>query len=262
MRLKHRQEEIILYLYRFRFLNRSHIQQLLGHKQFNRIIIWLNQLTTEKYIHRYYNPKTVTVAAHYSLGSKSRKYLLQKAEEKKEEKESVVIQPRLLKRIWREQTLSEQFHTHCLFIADIYLSLVALVKKTQATLYFFTKTDLCGHDYILTPHPDAYIAIKELNGKMKRYFLDIFDPLPPRMILRRRIKQYVDYFDDDTWQEATKHPFPQIILICPDERSKRYLYRYVQKTLEYESDIEFHLSTWEIIQSMGLRRDALEKVED
>jgi hypothetical protein len=260
MTLKHRQEQIILYLYHFRFLNRSHIQQLLGHKHFNRIIIWLNQLTTEGYIRRYHNPKTVIVAAQYSLGSKSRKYLLQKSEEKKVDKENIVIQPKLLNRIWREQTLSEQFHTHCLFIADIYLSLLALVKKTRATLYFFTKTDLCGHDYILTPLPDAYIAIKEQNGKMKRYFLDIFDPLPPRMILRRRIKQYVDYYDENTWQETTKHPFPQILLISPDERSKRYLHRYIQKTLEY-SDVEFFLATWEQVKTKGLSREILENVK-
>lgn len=256
MTLTKRQEDILLYLYRFRFLNRLHIQKLLGHKSFNRIIIWLNQLTTQNYIHRYYNPKTVTVAAQYSLGLKSRKYLLEKAEEKGSK-----IQPHLLNRIWREHTLSDQFHTHCLFLADIYVSLVALVTKTKATLYFFTKTDLYPHDYMPTPLPDVYIAIKERNGKMKRYFLDIFDPMPQRMILRRRINQYVDYFDDNTWQETTDHPFPQIILICPDDRSKRYLHRFIQKTLEY-SDLEFFLTTWELVKTKGMCRDVLEKVEE
>ena len=259
MTLKHRQEEILLYLYRFRFLHRSQIQHLLGHKQFNRIIVWLNQLTSEGYIHRYYNPKTVTIAAQYSLGLKSRKYLLQKSEEK--EKGTITIHPKLLNRIWREHTLSDQFHIHCLFLADVCLSLVSLVTKTHATVYFFTKTDLYGYDYILDPHPDAYIAIKERNGKTKRYFLDIFDPLPPRMILRRRINQYVDYYDDNTWQETTNHPFPQILLICPDERSKRYLYRYIQKTLEY-SDIEFFLTTRELVKTKGMCREVLEKVEE
>ena len=256
MKLTKRQEDILLYLYRFRFLNRYHIQKLLGHKHFNRIIIWLNQLTTQNYIHRYYNPKTVTIAAQYSLGLKSRKYLLQKTEEKESK-----IQPHLLNRIWREHTLSDQFHTHCLFLADIYLSLVELVKITHSTLYFFTKTDLYGHNYILDPHPDAYIAIKERSGKMKRYFLDIFDPLPPRMILRRRINQYVDYFDENTWQETTDHPFPQILLVCPDERSKRYLRRFIQKTLEY-SDLEFFLTTWELVKIKGMCREVLEKVEE
>jgi len=255
MKLKYRQEEILLYLYRFRFLNRLQIQKLLGHKSFTRIIIWLNQLTTEKYIHRYYNPKTITVAAQYSLGLKSRKYLLEKSKE-----EGSKVQPKLLDRIWREHTLSDQFHIHCLFLADIFLSLASLVKKNHATFYFFTKTDLYGHSYILAPHPDAYIAIKERNRKMKRYFLDIFDPLPPRMILRRRIKQYIAYFYENTWQEATNHPFPKIFMICPDERSKRYLHRFIQKALEY-SDLEFYLSTWEAVETKGLCSEVLEKVE-
>jgi hypothetical protein len=256
MTLTQRQEDILLYLYRFRFLNRLHIQKLLGHKHFNRIIIWLNQLTTQNYIHRYYNPKTVTIPAQYSLGLKSRKYLLEKSKEKGSK-----IQPKLLNRIWREHTLSDQFHTHCLFMADIYLSLVVLVSKTKAKLYFFTKTDLYSHDYMPNPLPDAYIAIKERNGRTKRYFLDVFDPLPPRMILRRRINQYVDYFDYNTWQETTDHPFPQILLICPDERSKRYLHRFIQKTLEY-SDLEFFLTTWELVKTKGMSREVLEKVEE
>lgn len=256
MKLTKRQDDILLYLYRFRFLHRLHIQKLLGHKHFNRIIIWLNQLTTEQYIHRYYNSKTVTIPAQYSLGPKSRKYLLTKAEEKES-----MIQPHLLDRIWREHSLSEQFHTHCLFIADIYLSLVKLVKETHATLYFFSKTDLYGHDYILNPHPDAYIAIKERNGKMKRYFLDVFDPLPPRMILRRRINQYVDHYDDNAFQETTKHPFPQVLIVCPDDRSKRYLHRYIQKILD-TTDVEFYLSTWEAVKTKGMCREVLEKVEE
>lgn len=255
MKLTKRQEDILYSLYRFRFLNRLHIQKLLGHKHFNRIIIWLNQLTTKHYIHKYYNPKTVTIAAQYSLGPKSRKYLLKKAEEKEN-----TIQPHLLDRIWREHTLSDQFHTHCLFIADVYLSLVSLVTKTKATLYFFTKTDLYPHDYMPTPLPDAYIAIKERNGSVRRYFLDVFDPLPPRMILRRRINQYVDYCDDNTFQETTKHPFPNVILICPDDRSKRYLHRYIQKILE-STDVIFYLSTWEQVKTKGMCREILQKVE-
>lgn len=257
MKLTKRHIEILTYLYRFRFLNRVQIQKLSGHKHFNRIIIWLNQLTTHGYIRKYYNPKIITIAATYSLGTKGRKCLLEKSKEKESQ-----IQRGLLNRIWREHTLSDQFRTHCLFLAGIYLSLVELVKKTDASLYFYTKTDLYRHDYLLNPHPDAYIAIKEKNGKTKRYFLDIFDPLPPRMILRRRVKQYVDYFDENDWQEATGHPFPYIILISPDERSKRYLKRYVQTVLEYASDIEFYLSTWEEISAKGLRRDVLEKVEE
>ncbi len=257
MILTHRQEEILIYLYRFRFLNRLQIQSLLNHKYFNRVIIWLNQLTNNGFIRKYYNPKTVTIAALYSLGAKGRKYLLEKANEK-----GSTIQPQLLNRVWREHTLSEQFRIHSLFLADIYLSLTELVKTTNAVLHFFTKTDLYEHDYILNPHPDAYIAIKEQSGKMKRYFLDILDPLPARMILRRRINQYVEYFDEDTWQEAAKHPFPIIIIICPDERSKRYLYRHIQKTLEYASDLEFYLSTWKEIETNGMNRETLEKVKE
>jgi hypothetical protein len=50
-------------------------------------------------------------------------------------------------------------------------------------------------------------------------------------------------------------------MICPDDRSKRYIYRYIQKTLEYAEDMDFYLSTWELVKIKGFRRDILIKVE-
>ena len=70
-----KQLEILTLLYRFRFLNRSQIQKLLNQKDFKRIIINLNQLTNTNYIRRYYNSKTVTVPAIYSLGLNGKKYV-------------------------------------------------------------------------------------------------------------------------------------------------------------------------------------------
>ena len=41
-----KQQTILRLLYRFRFLNRLHIQQYLSHTNHKRIILWLNDLTT------------------------------------------------------------------------------------------------------------------------------------------------------------------------------------------------------------------------
>lgn len=248
-----RQQEILHHLYIFRFLTRNHLQTLLNHKQYNRIIIWLNELTETGYIKRYYDKKKITEPAIYSLGNKGRKYLKQNAVDLK-------IKTNLLDRIWRESTLSKQFRDHCLQVADLYLSLVKLTAKSNATLHFYTKTDLNGLKYLILPYPDAYFSIKEENGRTKTYFLDIFDELPARMMLRKRVRQYFEYFEANYWQDHNTNPFPTIIFICPDNRSLNYLTTHIQTHLNDEPDLEFYLSTKDVIHRLGFCREALQKV--
>lgn len=251
--MNNQHDDIFNYLYRFRFLHRIHIQHLLHHKHFNRIIIWLNELTESGHIKRYYNPKTVTIPATYSLGLKGRKYM-------KDNPKFKNIKPELLDRVWREPTLSTQFRNHCLFVADIYLSLVSLTNTTKAKLNFYTKVDLHDIQYLILPFPDAYFSIKEVNGRTKRYFLDIFDEQPPKNVLYKRVKQYFEYYENEYWQDHTSKPFPEIIFICPDERSKNYLFKKIRKKLEDQSELNFYLSTKELIKTKGLTRDTLLKV--
>lgn len=245
------QQHILIYLYRFRFLNRNQIQQLLHHKYFNRIIIWLNQLTKDNYIKRYYNPKTVTIPAYYSLDSKGRKHLL-------DHQKVTQVKSKVLDRVWREHRYTKQLKEHCLFLADVYVSLVAQTGKAGAILDFKTKTDLFGMQYLILPNPDAYFSITEKNGSKKRYFLDIFDDQPARAALFNRVKQYFDYYDGGYWQDHTEVPFPAIILIAPDDQSKNYLRKQIQTRMDGEPTMSFFLTTRE----KGLSKETLEKVTE
>jgi len=248
-----KQLEILTLLYRFRFLNRLQIQKLLHHQYLNRVTIWLNQLTNTNYIRRYYNPKTVTIPAIYSLGLNGKKYLKQS--------DLKGINKTLLDRVWREKNLSDQFKQHCLLVADIYLSLVTLTEKNKSILNFRTKTELSNIKDLISPNPDAYFSLTKSNGNKKRYFLDIFNDWPPRMYLRKRVNQYLEFYQTNIWQDHQTDPFPQIILVCPEDRAKRYLNRYIKKKLEYESEPQFYLSTSDQIKTKGLVKEVLEKVE-
>lgn len=249
--LKQKLNEILYLLYRFRFLTRLQIQILLKHKNHKRILLWLNELTKKKYIRKQYNEHTPSVPAVYSLGIASRKYL-------KDSSEFKDISPHLLDRIWREDKVSKEFQKCCLFIADIYISLLSLTEKTKAILHFSAKTDLYGIKHLIYPIPDAYIAIEEKKGVVKRYFLDILDK--PEKIYQR-VGQYLNYHEDEIWQANTKKEFPGIILICQNERYFNQLYRHIQKKLEEEQGIHFYLSTWERIQTQGINKTTLQKIE-
>ena len=54
-----KQLEILLLLYRFRFLNSPQIQAILNHKYHHRIQTWLNDLLTKDYIGQLYVFKQV-----------------------------------------------------------------------------------------------------------------------------------------------------------------------------------------------------------
>ncbi|NMC36281.1 hypothetical protein GYA49_04525 [Candidatus Beckwithbacteria bacterium] len=99
------------------------------------------------------------------------------------------------------------------------------------------------------------ILLLKPNKQINRYFLDVFDDMSPRMLLRKRVRQYIDYFEEEIWQDKTGKPFPKVILICPDERSKNYLEKFVKNSLE--CDIDFYLSlknkvSWENILNLSV----------
>ena len=77
-KLKDRQLEILMLLYRFRFLNRIQIQQLLNHKNHSLVIHWLNELTEQKYIISFFKKELGNIPTVYCLGTKAKKVLMGK----------------------------------------------------------------------------------------------------------------------------------------------------------------------------------------
>ncbi len=251
--LKKRQKEILLLLYRFRFLKRSQLQILLNHKQFSRIIIWLNDLTKNTYVRRYFDQKIAPDVSVYSLGTSARSYFIKHPEEK--------MHTKLLDRVWREQKYSLSFRNHWVLLADIYISLLSLTKETGATLKFWTQVDLHGMKYLIKPAPDTFFSITEKSGLVKRYFLDIFDSNPTRGEMYTRISQYIYYFQKQYWQDHNKTSFPIIIFVAPNDWAKGYLQRTTRKLLQQKGiEIEFYLTTWTEIQKHGFNRQTLHKI--
>ena len=249
-KLKNRQKEIINQLLRFRYLTRPQIQTLLNHKYKEKVIEWLNELTKERFVFRIYEKEFRAKPSEYCLDKSSISYLRENG-----------IEARLLKRVYAEKNLSQTFRNHSKLIASIYLSLEKLVKETKATLHFYTQTDLYKIENLINPPVDAYFAIVEEDKTTKTYFLEVFDPLPPRMHLKGRIREYFEYFKSELWQEHTGKDFPEVIFVAPDQSSKKYLMRKIREKLGSEDTPIFYLLTWEEIETTGINRDTLNKVE-
>jgi hypothetical protein len=248
-KLKDRQLEILMLLYRFRFLNRIQIQKLLNHKNHTLVIHWLNELVKTKHIVSEFKRQLGNIPSVYFLGTNGRKELLKK---------DGVIQ-KLLKRVYQEKKASQDFRRHCMVVADIYLSLIDLTKKHDAKLSFYTTVDLTDMKYLPLPHPDVFFSIQQ-KEITKRYFLDVFNPYASEKWLFKRVKQYFKYYEDDYWQDHNENPFPEIIFVCFDEKTKKNLIKNIKKGLEEEENLLFSLIMVEEIKKKGISKQTLERV--
>jgi hypothetical protein len=238
--LTSKQYQILILLYRYRFLNRPQIQQMMNHKDKKRINSWLKGLKDKKIIGCIYTRELTAnnSAAIYHLATKSRNILLN----------DDTTDARVLKRVYREKHRSKRLVNHSLLTADINLLLNQQLKEDEK-LHFFTKVDLITHSYFPYKRPDGYIAIESLN-ETKRYFLEIIDPGTPRFMLRKQISSYMEYFDEDNWQKATNYPNPKLLFVCPDETLQSFFQRYSQQVLEEEMiDVDIYTTSMEQIQN-------------
>lgn len=245
-----KQLEILLLLYRFRFLNRIHIQTFLKHKNHTRITPWLKDLTDRNIISRIYSQTigNINKPAIYYLAVKS-KHILEKNEK---------CNPSLLKRVYREKQSSPTFRDHWLFMADLYFHFLKIVEQQDTKLHFYTTTDLSTFQYLPLPLPDAYIAVQN-NEETKRYFLEVIDGNERWFAVDRRIMQYISYYKGNYWQSHVDYPFPKILIICPHTKLKKHLQRFIRERLEAEeADIEFFLSIQADIQKNGIINDTWE----
>lgn len=248
-----KQKQILLLLYKFRFLNTSQLQALLGHKNPNRTLSWIKDLIDKGCIRRHYDRNSFesnTKPATYFLAPKAR--LVLKSEKNLDFSE--------LEYIYKESSRTKKFIDHNLFLADVYLYLSSQ-KENNEEVKFFTKVDLRGFEYFPDPIPDAFISVK---GKtIRHYFLDLFDDFTPPFVLRKRIRTYLEYAEKPDWDENTDHtPFPKNLFICPSESMKIHVSKYAKALFEknYDDKISLFLTTKTIIE-IGEKENIWQKVE-
>ena len=250
-----RQKQILWHLYQFRFLNTYHLQKILNHKNPKRTQSWVKDLKDKKYINTNYSPKSLldkNKPAVYYLSSQSRHIL----------KVNKNCDLSMLSRIYKEKTRSQKYIDHCLAIADVYVFFLSQ-KTDNQEINFFTESNLIRFEYFPDPLPSVYISIKTENGN-NRYFLDFFDKNTPSFVLRKRVKQYIEYFENGTWQENSNNsPFPAILFVCPDTRLKKHIYFYGKAVLEktFNTELSIYLTTKSSLSCDRLENEIWEKIE-
>jgi ribosomal protein S8 len=240
------QQQILSLIYRFRFLDRTQIQQFMNHKNHKRILLWLNDLNEKKLI------KTVE-AKTIIHDAKAKIYYLTKnaipilmAQD--------IADKSLLQKLYREDDRSPNFVNQCQLIAKIYLDLQNLTTKNYRYLVY-VKNDYSNHEFAtllseLSPH--AYIE-QTKAGKTKCCFLEILPDIPLER-LRLRIKKYLSFYQNSEWEVETNQPFPNVLIVCPSENLSLTLAAYVKRKIYQmdEPDLVINFTTTNKVKEFGI----------
>ncbi len=242
------QQNILLLLYRFRFLNRIQIQTILKHKTFNRINTWLKDLTQKGYTGRILHSQSNinTIPATYYLDKNAIKLLNTKPQ----------CEKKYLRKIYKESTRSEEFINQCSFIADIYIGLVNKYKNSKA-FAFYTQSDFSVNGIIKEIFP-LFIFRKDLTKPY--YVVEIFKVKLPRFAIRSRISRYISFFTKSEW--AKNELPPNILFICPNKQIEDYVLKFTKKVLnEEDSSLSIYVSTGLQVRTQGIEGEIWGKVD-
>jgi hypothetical protein len=256
-----KQQEILKLIYRYRFLNRTQIQALLGHKDKRRIISWLKDLRDKQYVDWHYNATDFIAKskpAIYYLSLNGIRYLREVGGYPGEE----------LRKRYKEPGRTQVFIDRCLLVADCCIALRA--KNSDELQYTWVlSADYADPDseYNFLNELKSHLCfIKQNDEQTTGYLFEVLDPLMPRYAVRKRIKDYVDYLVSGDWQDETEYDEPPIILVaCPTVADLIYAKRRAKKELEdydVDEDERSHIrfATVEKVKQLGVTARIWEEV--
>lgn len=214
------QKNIIYLIYRYRFLTRFHIQQLLSHAHRQKINLWLKDLHAKKYLNRLYSPKYQenTKPAIYYINTNGIRFLKINDQENNEQTQ----------KLYYEKYRTKGFQESCFILADFVCNLLAFARKQNKTADVLTKTDFSAESdddkltLLKTLDPDAFYTFTG-SGISKTGFIEIIDEKTPPVILKRKIRRYIKVIQNLEWEILKLEKFPSIIFLLKTEKKLKDL---------------------------------------
>lgn len=263
-KLTPKQQEIIKLIYRYRFITRKHIQTLLGHTDKRRVSSWLKELRDQQFVGWFYDPNDPyerSTPAIYFLDTNGIRFLRHTGEYAEGE----------LRKRYKDATRQQDFIDKCLLLADCTIHLEARNKGNDVHYAYALEADYTDPDSDFCMlgesefiHPDlAFTKEAETDeGYVNQtYFVQFFDPTTPRYMVKKKLKEYVEYFDSgepEEWQQQSgQDELPIILIACPTLAELIYAKRYAKKQFEeYElherEDVRIRFATIQQVKRRGV----------
>ena len=254
-KITNKQTEILTLIYQFRFLNRTQIQQLLKHKDPKTINTWLKDLTEKQYLNRIYS-NTIganTKPAIYYAGINAIRYY------KSLDQDNAGY----LKNLHRDNERSQSFIDDQIFLADICLSFLEINAKGKINYTFETAAGVTSNPKykFMEDLSPQLIFTKKTKSKIKQYILVQLDSALPKYMIRKKMKNYIEFFYTNEWEENTGQQFPTILFICQTVALMIYVKQTTKRLLDdYQEpeDFEAWFATSDKIRDQGISAEIWE----
>lgn len=258
------QQIILTLLYKYRYLERKHVQLFFNHKDKRRSTKWLKDLKEKQFVDWIYNIDDTyerSKPAVFFLGINGLRYI--RALRNSPEGE--------LRKRYKDGARQRVFIDHCLLLADCCLHLEKRNKLNNNELHYkyaleadYSRPDndfyYLNNDVLI--HPELAFIKKSLTGDInttQTYLMQLFSIHTPRYMIKKKLRAYLEYLLDDVWEENNNVDSPPIILItCPTLSELIYAKRCTKKLLtnilddEIPENIKIRFTTLDKLRSNGL----------
>ena len=254
-KITNKQIEILNLIYKYRFLNRTQIQQLLKHKDPKTINTWLKDLNEKQYLNRIYS-NTIganTKPAIYYAAINAIRYYKSLGQDNTS----------YLKKLYRDNERSLSFIDDQVFIANICLNFLELNNKGETSYTFETAAGVTSnHIYkFMEDLSPQLIFIKKTKTESKQYILVQLDSISPKYMTKKKMESYIELFYTNEWEENTGQPFPTILFACQTLALMIYAKRTMKGLLnDYQEpeDFDAWFSTNDKIREQGISAEIWE----
>jgi hypothetical protein len=245
-----KQQELLILIYRYRFINRTQLQYFLNHKNPAKINIWLKDLVTKNYIKSVVTTKLekIHTPAIYYLSLNGIRFL----------KQHDLISVSTSRKYYAEANRSPILKSHCLAVADFACNLLAHARSQQKQITFLTKADYAEDTddtlllFLHVLRPDAYYSY-EGTGVAQTAFIEVIDEHVPLRVVARRLRSYPDSYDSPEWKNIDKDKFPSVVVLVPTMKKLLSVQRMLQRSTSTDQDaLRYNLALISDIQAKSL----------
>jgi hypothetical protein len=220
--LNQSQIQLLQTLYKFRFATTYLIAKSQGNKYPRAILARLRVLVDQDYIGQNYDSsyRIKGNPASYYLRPNAIRYL----------KQQPYASAKALKSIYDDKRADDIKIAHYLNIFAIYVEFKRLYPEQ---FVFFSKTELAERKSMPKLLPDAYVKrINVSQTKANDYFLDSYETTTYYLQLQRKIREYINYAESETWENTTDSKLPTILMVCETKALQRRMMKLASKELE------------------------------
>jgi len=212
------QLDILLTLYKFRFLTRDlwvdYTDRKTGSYEYFRLL----RLVDQGYIGRHYTRQDSidrNPAVYFALpdGIKALKRLTD-------------LEPTAFNGMYKDRLANRATINRCLLIFAIFNRFKSFFGNQR--LNYYTKREMAQYDFFPRPLPQAYITVKNEGKDDDQYFLELFDASTQNKKHWQRLKFHMDQSDSGNW-EAAGRDYPDLLLICETPQVERLVQRLAEK---------------------------------